>query len=145
MLIVFIIGFIFDLFLLKISISWQDAFPWHFRIVVFLPLLFVSWYFIQRSHKKVFEEERKYLMVIKTEIYTIIRHPIYFGSIMIYLAFVILSFSVIALVIFIVIFIFYYYLCRYEEKLLIEKLGSEYCDYMKKVPMLIPLTKIKKD
>jgi protein-S-isoprenylcysteine O-methyltransferase Ste14 len=143
LLIVFIIGMLCDILLLKVSDSWQDAFPWYFRIVMFIPSLLIAWFFTQRAHKKVFEEERKEIMVIKTDVFAIIRHPMYFGSIMIYLGFVILSLSMIALVIFVVVFIFYYYLCRYEEKLMINKLGSEYLEYMKKVPMLIPFTKIK--
>lgn len=137
-LIVFIIGMASDLFLFKVSDSWQDAFPWYFRIAVFLPLLFVAGYFAQRAHKKVFQEERKELMVIKTDVFAIIRHPMYLGSILTYLSFVVLSLSVIAMVIFFIIVMFYYYLCRYEEQLLIEKLGDEYENYMKKVPMLIP-------
>jgi len=135
---VFIIGTILDLFFLKLSDSWQEFFPWYFRVMVFILLLLVAGYFAQRAHKKVFHEERKELMVIKTDVYAIIRHPMYFGSILTYLAFVIISASVIALVIFFVVVIFYYYLCRYEENLLIEKLGDEYKKYMKKVPMLIP-------
>ena len=144
LLIIFIIGITSDLFLLKVSDSWQNVFPWYFRIIVFIPLFLLSGYFAQRAHKKVFQEERKDLVLIKTDVFTIIRHPMYFGSILIYLGFVILSLSIIALVVFIVVVIFYYYLCRYEEQLLIEKLGSEYLEYMKKVPMLIPFTKIKK-
>jgi len=138
LLIIFIIGMTSDLFLLKLSDSWQDAFLWYYRIVVFFPLLFVAGYFAQRAHKKVFHEERKELMVIKTDVFARIRHPMYFGSILTYLGFVILSLSVIALVIFIVVVIFYYYLCRYEEQILIEELGDEYRNYMKNVPMLIP-------
>lgn len=145
MLIVFIIGMTSDLFLLKVSDSWQDFFPWYFHMVAFILIIFAAGYFVQRAHKKVFKEERKTLMVIKTSVFAIIRHPMYFGSILIYLAFVILSASVIALAIFVVVFIFYYYLCRYEEKILINKLGKEYCEYMKNVPMLIPFIKIKKD
>jgi protein-S-isoprenylcysteine O-methyltransferase Ste14 len=138
LLFVFIIGMISDLFLFKVSDSWQDVYPWYFRIVIFLPLLFVAGYFAQQAHKKVFKEERKELMVIKTDVFARIRHPMYFGSILTYLGFVILSLSVIALLIFVVIVIFYYYLCRYEEQLLLAKLGDEYKNYMKNVPMLIP-------
>jgi len=135
---VFIVGTILDLFLLKLSDSWQDVFSWYFRVVVFVILLLVAGYFAQRAHKKVFHEERKELMVIDTDVFAIIRHPMYFGSILTYLGFVVLSASVIALVIFFIVVIFYYYLCRYEEKLLIEKLGDKYRNYMEKVPMLIP-------
>lgn len=138
LLIVFIIGMTLDLFLLKVSDSWQDIIPWYFRIVVVLPVLFVAGYFAQRAHQKVFKEERKELMVIKTDVFAIIRHPMYFGSILVYLGFVIFSLSVVAMVIFVIVVIFYYYLCRYEEQLLIEKLGADYKNYMKKVPMFIP-------
>ena len=141
-LIVFIIGMVADLFLLKISDSWQSFFPWYLRLVLFIPILLTAGYSAQKAHKKVFKEERKELMVINTGIYARIRHPMYFGSILIYLSFVVLSLSVIALVIFIFVVFFHYYLCRYEEKILIEKLGNEYKSYMKNVPMLFP--KIRK-
>ena len=137
-LIVFIIGMVSDLFLLKISDSWQSSFAWYFRLVFFIPLLFVAAYFAQKAHKIIFQEERKGLMVIKTSVYARIRHPMYFGSIVTYLAFVILSLSVISLVIFVLVVIFHYCICRYEEKILIEKLGDEYKIYMKNVPMLFP-------
>jgi len=142
-LIVFIIGIISDLFLLKISDSWQNVFAWYFRIVVFIPLLFIAGYFAQRAHKIVFQQERDDLIVIKTDVFAMIRHPMYFGSILTYLGFVILSFSVIALIVFVIVVIFYFYLCRYEEQILIEKFGDQYKNYMKKVPMLIPFIKLK--
>ena len=58
-------------------------FPWYYRIIVFLFLFFIAGFFIQKSHKKIFEEERKELMVVKSDIYSRIRHPMYFGSILI--------------------------------------------------------------
>jgi len=138
LLIVFIIGMLSDLFLLKLSHPWQSMFPWYLRVIIFLPLLFVAGYFGQRAHKIVFKKERKEFMLIENDVYAIIRHPMYFGSILTYLAFVILSFSMISFVVFIVVVIFYYYLCRYEEQILVERLGDQYKKYMKNIPMLIP-------
>jgi len=138
LLIIFIIGMILDLFLIKISIFWQDFFPWYLRLLLFIPILIIAAYFTQRAHKIVFEEKREKLMVIKTGVFAIIRHPMYFGSILIYLSFLVLSLSVIALVIFVVVVIFYYYICRYEEQVLIDRLGDDYKNYLKSVPMLIP-------
>ena len=136
--VVFIAGMLLDIFLLNISDSWQHTVPWYVRIVLFLPVFFMAGYFAQKAHKKVFEEERKELMVINTDVFARLRHPMYFGSLLIYVSFLILSLSVIAAVIFVVVVLFYYYLCRYEERLLIEKLGNEYTEYMKHVPMLFP-------
>lgn len=141
-LIVFIIGMISDFFLLRISGSWEYLISWYFRFIVFIIIIFIAGYFSQRAHRKVFKERRQKLIVIKTDVYAIIRHPMYFGSILLYLGFVILSFSLIALLVFIIIIIFYYYLCCFEERILIEKLGDEYKNYMKKVPMLIPRFRI---
>ena len=121
---IFIIGMLSDLFLIKLSDSWQDAFPWYYRIVVFIPLFFAAGYFGQRSHKIVFNEERNELMVIKTDVFARIRHPMYFGSILTYLSFVVISLSIVAMIIFIIAVLFYYYLSWYEEQILIEKLGD---------------------
>jgi protein-S-isoprenylcysteine O-methyltransferase Ste14 len=48
------------------------------------------------------------------------------------------TFSTIAGIVVIVIIIFYNYIARYEEKLLTEKFGTEYEEYMKQVPRWIP-------
>jgi len=135
---IFIIGVILDLFVLKLSNDWQELFPWYFRVLTFIPLLLIAGYFGQRSHRIIFEEERKEMMIINTDVYARIRHPMYFGSLLTYLAFLVLSLSVLGLVIFIIVFIFYYYLCCYEEQILIDKLGNEYKKYMEEVPMLFP-------
>jgi protein-S-isoprenylcysteine O-methyltransferase Ste14 len=38
---------------------------------------------------------------------------------------------------------FYYYIAEYEERILLEKFGEEYLEYMRDVPMFIP--RFKKD
>ena len=135
---IFIVGTSSDVFFLKLSASWQNVVPWYYRLVVFLPLLAVAMYFSRHAHKKVFEEKRSKLMVINTDVFARIRHPMYFGYLLMYLSFVILSFSVIALVIFVAVVLFYYFISHYEEQILLEKLGDDYRNYMKTVPMLIP-------
>jgi len=142
LLMVFIFGMAMDIFVLKVSNAWQDVVPWYLRIVLFLPLFISAGYFAQRAHIIIFQEERKELMVIKTDVFARVRHPLYFGFLLIYFSFVILSLSFIALVIFSVGALFYYYLCRYEEQLLIDTLGDDYLAYMKGVPMLIPRIRI---
>jgi len=135
---VFIVGMVLDVFVVKVSESWQNVFPWYFRVVVFLVVFFVGVNFMQRAHTIVFDQEREGLMVIKTGVFGMIRHPMYFGAMLMFLGFVVLSFSVFALVIFVGIVFFYYYLCRYEERLLLEKLGEDYRRYMVSVPMWFP-------
>ena len=142
--IIFIAGMISDLFIFRVSIQWQDTFPWYFRLIIFIPLVILSVFFGHNAHKKIFKEQREEIEVIDTGVYGLVRHPLYLGSILAYLSFVFLSFSVVTLSIFIVVILFYYYLCRYEEDLLTHKVGNDYKKYMKKVPMLIPGLKVMK-
>ena len=138
LLVVFIIGMVADVFVFHFSSFVQDPVPWYIPVIVFLPIFLLAGYFAQKAHKKIFQEERKELVVIKSDVYSQLRHPMYFGSILLFLSFVVLSLSLVALGIFIVIVCFYYFLCWYEEKVLVEKLGKEYEEYMKQVPMLFP-------
>jgi len=142
--IIFIAGMISDLFIFRISNQWQNAFPWYFRLIIFIPIFLLSGFFGQNAHKKIFKEQRDRLEVIDTGVFGMVRHPLYLGSILAYLSFVILTLSVVALSILIVVILFYYYLCRYEEDILIQKLGNDYKKYMIKVPMLLPGLKVRK-
>ena len=93
---------------------------------------------MQSGLKIVFREERSKLVVIRTDVFSLVRHPIYLGPMLLYLGFIILSMSVIAFGIWIIIIVFYVYISRYEENILIDKLGEEYEQYMHDVPMFIP-------
>jgi protein-S-isoprenylcysteine O-methyltransferase Ste14 len=142
-LIIFFSGMISDVFIFKFSDAWQPVIPWYVRMAFFILMLLISGYFIQRSHKIVTQQERDELLLINTDVYALLRHPLYFGSILFYLGFVILSLSVIALIVFVFIVVFYFYLCRFEEQILLEKLGGLYKKYKENVPMFLPLNHIK--
>jgi len=142
LVLVFIIGTLGDLFVVHLSDSWQGIIPWYLRVIVFLPLLLIAGYVGKRSHTIIFGQQRDGLMVIDTDVYARLRHPMYFASLLMYLGFVILSLSVVSLIIFVVAIMFYVYLCRYEEQVLIEKLGDDYRAYRKRVPMLFPKLRV---
>ncbi len=67
-----------------------------------------------------------------------VRHPIYLGAILFYSGLLVLTLSIIAVAIWILIIAFYYFISKHEEKLLLEKFGKDYEEYKKEVPMLIP-------
>ena len=93
--IVFIVGIILDLVFLRVGQSFGESVPLLLRIIVALPVLIISGYLAQSGLKIVFREERSKLMVIRTGVFSLVRHPIYLGSILLYLGFIILSMSVI--------------------------------------------------
>jgi protein-S-isoprenylcysteine O-methyltransferase Ste14 len=92
----------------------------------------------------VFGKTREEPQVITTGVFSIVRHPIYFGSILLYLGFILLSLSLLSVLIWFIIIIFYYMISRHEEKLLTQRFGSAYEEYRKKVPMLFPIKIFKR-
>ena len=77
--------------------------------------------------------------IVKTEIYSVVRHPLYFFSFFIAVGIGLLTGRP-ELLLYITSF---YLICFYpmilnEERYLIDKFGKEYTDYKKQVPMLIP-------
>ena len=83
---------------------------------------------IQKNHK-----------VVKTGLYRNIRHPSYTGALMSFLGLGIAWNNWISLAImFIPILISFMYRINLEEKLLIERIGTDYLDYKKNTRRLIP-------
>ena len=138
LVIIFIAGLLFDKFILHTSILPPQSFPDHLRILTALPFFISSLLLAYSGLKTVFGEQRKELLVIKTGAFSIVRHPIYLSAILLYSGFIITSLSTIAFSIWLITLPFYYYISRYEEKILIDKLGSKYRQYMDEVPMFIP-------
>jgi len=76
-------------------------------------------------------------------VFGLVRHPIYLGSILLYLGLILYTLSLASVVIWLVIIVFYYFISRYEEKILTDFFGEEYVSYKQKVPMLFPKLKFK--
>jgi protein-S-isoprenylcysteine O-methyltransferase Ste14 len=76
--------------------------------------------------------------IITDGVYTYVRHPMYLGTLLIYISLILLTMSLISLVPFIVIFFLYNMIAVPEEKELERILGREYEDYKKRVARWIP-------
>ena len=116
-----------------------DGVVWYCYTIPGILVLTASGYLAFKGLRIVFGEIRETPHVITNGVFSVVRHPIYLGSILFYVGEVIMTLSLASLAFTVVIIIFYWYISRHEEKLLIEKYGDEYRDYMKKVPMLFPL------
>lgn len=138
LLVVFVTGLLVDKLVLHFSFSLAHFLPFYVRVLISLPFFVFSFFLALIGLKTVFGKERKEMVVIESGVFSIVRHPIYLSTILLYFGFILISLSVIAFGIWIVIILFYYYISRYEEKVLIDKLGAQYENYMKKVPMLVP-------
>ncbi len=139
LLIIFLIIWISDSFFLEYSTLSLDTISNMVRIVIGFPILIISGIFAKFGLGIIFGEVRKKPKIIEKGVFKIVRHPIYLGSILLYLGLTILTCSIASAVLWIIIVIFYYYISKYEEKLLLEEFGIDYKNYMGRVPMLIPM------
>jgi len=139
LLIIFLIIWVSDSFFLEYSTLSLDTISNMVRMVIGFPILIISGIFAKFGLGIIFGEVRKKPEIIEKGVFKIVRHPIYLGSILLYLGLTILTCSIVSAILWIIIIIFYYYISKYEEKLLLKEFGTDYKYYMEKVPMLIPM------
>ena len=75
-------------------------------------------------------------VVVDTGIYAVVRHPLYLGWLLMYVALILLSQHWLTAIIGIPGMVCVYLISRQEDQRLIEKFGDEYKDYMQKVPRM---------
>ena len=138
-LIIFLIVWIADSFVFRYSTFLTQYISNYIRVPIALTILTVSGLLSGFGLNTVFGKSRKEPQVITTGVFSIVRHPIYLGSMLLYLGFILLSLSLLSVLIWFIIIVFYYTISQYEEKLLTQRFGSAYEEYKKKVPMLFPI------
>ena len=138
LLVIFLIVWIADSFFLKYSTFLSNYISGYIQIPLVCFLMICSAYLARSGLRIIFGEIQQQPAVIRKGVFKIIRHPIYLGSILFYLGLFFASFSLLSLVIWIAIVLFYHLIAKHEEKLLLQVFGVEYKNYMSKVPMWIP-------
>ena len=143
LLIVFLVVWILDSFVLRFSTFAAQYISIYIRLPVGFLLLIMAGYMAQQGMKIVFSEERTAPAVIRKGVFNLVRHPIYLGCILFYVALVIFTMSIFAAVVCGVTIAFYHFISRYEERLLLLKFGTAYEEYIRAVPMWIPRLKLR--
>ena len=138
LLVVFLAVWITDSFFLRYSTFISEYIPLFVKIPFATVILCIGGYLAKAGHDIIFKEVRKEPCVVTHGVFGTVRHPLYLAAILFYLGLLLFTFSIIAGIVWIVIIIFYNYIAGYEEKLLTEKFGKEYEDYMRRVPRWIP-------
>jgi protein-S-isoprenylcysteine O-methyltransferase Ste14 len=136
--IVFSLVWLLDTFLFKSTVFLNDYIPNIIRTTIGIACLILSGYLAKSSHNIIFSEVRETPAVIRKGPYKIIRHPMYLSEILLYLGLLSFSISIAAAVVWIIAIGFFYYICRYEEQLLLQRFGEGYRKYLAEVPMWIP-------
>ena len=140
--VVFLIVWALDSFVFKWSINLSELIPWPIRGGLGMIILGASITLMRTAENVLFKGEQK-MEVITDGILAHVRHPLYLGGLLIYLGFIVFTFSIISMGVFILVFIAYNQLASYEEMDLIKIFGEQYLEYKKKVPKWIPSIKAK--
>jgi protein-S-isoprenylcysteine O-methyltransferase Ste14 len=136
--VVFMGIWITDSFVFHYSTSPLQRVPDILRIILALPVLVAGWILARRGLKAIFGTPREQPELIQTGVFRIVRHPIYTGAILFYLAAVLYTMSLASAAFWLLIIALYYLISKYEERLLTEAFGDDYLNYKKKTGMLFP-------
>lgn len=111
------------------------------HLLISLPFIVIGAWFgvgsVRETTLKVAETHRTE-KIVSSGLYSVIRHPQYFGGILAHIGITFLLSAYLSLLISPILILLNYLISRKEEKELIKEFGKEYEDYMKKVPMFIP-------
>ena len=137
-IVLFLIVWSLDSFIFKISTMPANHIPLAIRLVLAGLCFLIAVYFVFTSHKIIFEEVRDPPRVIDTGVFSLVRHPLYFSALLVYVGFFFTTLSLFSLLLFICIILFYDYIARFEEKKLQEEFGEAYTSYKKKTTKWFP-------
>jgi len=138
---VFLIVWITDSFLIPHSVFLAVHVPVSIRLAIGILTLIASVLLVLSAHRAVFGKLCRKPGVISKGAFSLVRHPMYFGSWLFSAGLVSITFSLSSAAVSIMIFIFYYLVARHEELLLLKKFGAAYRRYQDRVPMFVPLTR----
>ena len=107
-------------------------------LILILPgvaIIVLGLFVMSRSHIVFEVKEPK---VVDYGLYARVRHPMYLGSILLYVGFWVATASLLTLIPLLAVIVGYNYLASKEEELLIAKFGDQYLNYKKRVPKWLP-------
>jgi protein-S-isoprenylcysteine O-methyltransferase Ste14 len=136
LMVAFFVVWVVDSFVLRVTtFLWSFTYFWVF-LGVGAVVLVVSVYFMNASHKDLFDTQEEGLAT--KGVFGRVRHPMYLGTHLFYLGLAIITFSIISIILWMIIFAFYNTLANYEEIKLEERFGNQFLEYRKNVRKWIP-------
>ncbi|MFW9968826.1 MAG: methyltransferase family protein [Candidatus Odinarchaeota archaeon] len=136
--IIFFLIWILDTNVFEFSTFLNNFVHFLIRLILFIIVLAIALTFIMLSHQTLFKTHKPSDKLITIGILRYVRNPMYFGILLIYIAFLILSISLIGIGMFVIVFLVYNWMVNYEENILENMFGETYNEYKRKVPKWIP-------
>lgn len=138
LLILFLAVWALDSFLLRASTQPAEFVPLALRLPIAGALIYLGLLFMKRSRDLITNEEYDEPTLVDTGVYSLVRHPMYLGILLLYLGLASSTLSMISLGLWLGIFAVYDWMADYEEQILIRVFDGDYIDYKRRVPRWIP-------
>lgn len=103
--------------------------PWYLRTAAGALVVLAGLYLVNESHKLVIDSGE--LRLIDWGVYSLARHPMYLGIMLVYLGLAVSTVSTASLVVLLGIFYVYDRIADYEESRILETMGTQYLEYRK--------------
>ncbi|MBN1895781.1 isoprenylcysteine carboxylmethyltransferase family protein [bacterium] len=136
-LLLFLLVWITDSFVLHLTTGWARAVPPALRLMVCLFFLVPAFFLMKSGHRAVEERERPAQM-ITTGAFRLVRHPLYLSSLMVYMALTGLTGSLLSLALLVPIWLFFDKIAEFEEGIMVKKFGNDYLLYRNKTGRWLP-------
>jgi len=134
---VFMVVWILDSFVLNRSTFLSKYIPLVIRLIILGVALSSAFYLFKSGHVVVSDDQRP-TAVVSSGAFRYVRHPLYLGSIFVYIGLTVSTASLFCLGLLVVAILFYNYIAGYEEKLLEIKFGQAYIAYKKNTGKWMP-------
>lgn len=127
-----------DIFFIQFQESLYVDIPVWLYTSIGVIILLSGFYYARNSMRMIFGKKQDKPQVVDQKVYKKVRHPMYLGALLFYLGMAIIMYSLPLFIMFLIIFLFYNYIARHEEKLLLNRFGNDYKEYMKTTRRWIP-------
>ncbi|HEX9902698.1 MAG TPA: isoprenylcysteine carboxylmethyltransferase family protein [Acidobacteriota bacterium] len=137
LLVLFLALWALDSFVFGFSTALAGAVPLFVRLPLAAVLVVVAGTLAQKAHV-VFHIPAGGPRLMTGGVFRFVRHPMYLGALLSYVAFVLATLSLLSLAFLAVVFLFYNFIASFEERSLAARCGREYLDYKASVPKWLP-------
>ena len=136
--VIYLAVFVADSFFLRLTTFLANSVAWQLRLVTGCALVGIGFWLMIASHKLVFDEAGEEPELHVEGGYSMMRHPMYLGILLLYLGLFAFSLSLALLAMWLGIFAVFNRFAIYEEEDLIRVFGERYSEYMRGVPRWLP-------
>ncbi|MFW9915051.1 MAG: methyltransferase family protein [Candidatus Thorarchaeota archaeon] len=138
--VLYLLTWLIDSFFLNLTTFLADSTPLLVRLACSAIVMIPAVVLVYLSHELLFGGDGKPPdKVVDSGIFGRVRHPMYLGTLLVYLAVFLTTLSIACFVLFLIIVVIYDRAASFEEKLLIKLFGEEYLQYKKRVKKWLPL------